>query len=38
MDDIQFFLKYGWKSIWKQKTIWFFGLLFIVNPNVKTTK
>ncbi len=31
MDDIQFFLKYGWKSIWKQKTIWFFSSLLLLN-------
>ncbi len=27
MEDVQFFLRYGWKSIWKQKTIWIFSSL-----------
>jgi hypothetical protein len=31
MKNIQFFLKYGWKSIWKQKIIWLFSLLPVLS-------
>lgn len=36
MADVFLFVRHGWKSIWKQKTIWLFSALPIFNQLFNT--